>query len=303
MSPPVHMKTRYILLTAAKNEAAYIGGTIASVLQQSIPPIAWHIMDDGSTDQTAQIITDFAEKNPWIQLHHTPAGMKRDFGAQYRAIGEAYRLAATAEFEFVGVLDADITPQSETYYESILGMFSNNPKLGMTGGVVYERRGNDWKARKSNSADSVAGGIQMFRRSCFEQIGGYHPLKYGGSDWLAQIAVMAAGWTVEANPRLPVLHYRPSSSADGKWKGLFRAGLMDAAFDSHPAFELFKCARRTSHPPYLIGSALRFSGYLLWKLFKREILIPEDSATFLRAKQIAKLRSFSKMTALLEESP
>jgi biofilm PGA synthesis N-glycosyltransferase PgaC len=285
------MHNGYILLTAAKNEEAYIGEAIESVLRQTVKPLAWFIMDDGSTDRTAQIVKGFAEANPFIRLHSTGAQSGRSFGSKDVAIKAAYELARPLDFDFVGIQDGDIAPKQDDYYESILGKFQDNPRLGIAGGYIYERKGGVWQCRNGNSEDSVAGGVQMFRRSCFEQIGGYIPLELGGEDWLAQIDARAAGWDVTAYPQYPVLHYRPTSSANGRWQGLFRAGLMDASFGSHPVFEILKCLRRIGGYPPVLGSLVRFSGYMWWSLRVRKPIIRPEQAAYLRREQMAKLRN------------
>jgi glycosyltransferase involved in cell wall biosynthesis len=284
------MQDGYILLTAAKNEEAYIGEAIGSVLRQTIHPLAWFIMDDGSSDRTVEIVRRFAAENPFIRLHSAGSRSQRSFGSQYEAINAAYQLAKPLDFDFVGVHDADIAPEQNDYYESILGKLRQSPRLGITGGYIYERRGGQWRCRSGNSTGSVAGGIQMFRRSCMEQIGGYIPLEHGGSDWLAQIDARVAGWEVVAYTQFPVFHYRPSSSADGKWWGLFRAGLMDGSFGSHPVFEFFKCMRRIGGRPPVLGSATQFSGYVWWNITAGKPIIRPEQAAFLRREQMAKLR-------------
>jgi hypothetical protein len=284
------MQERYILLTAAKNEEAYISKAIESVLRQSILPAAWFIMDDGSTDQTAAVIQSFAAKHSFIRLVSSVSSEGRDFGSQYKAIMAAYDLAESLDFGFIGVQDADIVPERGDYYESILRKFQENPRLGIAGGFIYERQKGIWQCRRSNSRSSVAGGIQMFRRECFDQIGGYMPLNNGGSDWLAQIDAKMRGWEVLACPEQHILHHRPSSSAMGKWRGAFRAGLMDASFGSHPVFEFFKCIRRIPSSPVVIGSVIRFSGYAWWKITGQEPIIGPEQAAFLRTEQVGKLR-------------
>jgi biofilm PGA synthesis N-glycosyltransferase PgaC len=283
------MQNRYVLLTAAKNEASYIGETIESVLKQSIHPIAWFVMDDGSTDDTAAIVRKFAAQHPFIHLHSGGEGQGRNFGSQYKAIRAAYELARHLDFDYVGVQDADIAPQSADYYASILKAFSQDPGLGIAGGYIYERANGNWCCRKGNSTDSVAGGVQLFRRACYEKIDGYKPLKLGGSDWLAQIEARMAGWEAVAFPEYPVYHYRPTSSANGRLRGLFRLGLMDASFGSHLLFEMIKCCRRLGESPPLVGSIIRFSGYLWWRVNAREPLIGSNQVTFLRKKQSAKI--------------
>jgi poly-beta-1,6-N-acetyl-D-glucosamine synthase len=286
------MQTRYVLLTAAKDEEASIGNVIQAVLRQTIRPVAWFIMDDGSSDQTAAIIAKFAAENPFIRLQSAGARGGRNFGSQYKAIMAAYELAKPLEFDFVGVTDADQAPESAEYYESMLGEFARNPRLGIGSGFLYERYSGSeiWESRRANSTDSVAGGTALFRRTCFDQIGGYVPLVYGGSDWLVQIEAKMAGWEIFTRPDLHIFHYRPTSSAGGIWRGMFKAGQMDAAFGSNSLFEFIKCCRRVTTNPYFFGSVVRYCGFLKWKLTGRKPLIRPEAVAFLREEQSAKLR-------------
>jgi len=287
------MQERYVLLTAAKNEEAYITKTIESVLRQSVLPVAWFIMDDGSTDRTATIVEEYASKHPFIKLCSTELDVvKRDFGAKDRAINAGYARAKQMEFDLIGIQDADISPEDNCYYQQVLQLFRDNPRLGIAGGYIYEQSNGVWHSRKSNSMDSVAGGIQMFRRSCFDQIGGFTPLRYGGSDSLTQIDARMMGWEIQTLPGQKILHYRHSSSAEGKLRGFFRAGFMDASFGVHPIFEFFKCGRRITSRPFMIGGATRFLGYIWWKLSGRKPLIQADKIAFLRAEQMSKLKRF-----------
>jgi hypothetical protein len=286
------MNARYILITAAKDEEAYISEVIAAVLRQTVRPLAWFIMDDGSTDRTASIVKRYAVEYPFIHLQSGDPRSGRCFGSQYKAINAAYGLAKSLEFDFMAVQDADQAPDSEDYYQSILEEFRNNPRLGAASGFVYERPNGVWECRPDNSRDSVAASA-VFRKSCFDQIGGYTPLHYGGSDWLMQLDVRMAGWEILTRPDLHLLHYRLTSSAGGLWRGKFRAGLMDASFGSHPLFELFKSCRRLTSHPFVFGSLLRLCGYFCWKFSGRKPLIAPEKVTFLRREQVAKLRSLA----------
>ena len=283
------MKNRYILITAAKDEEACIGDIIESVVRQSVPPVAWFIMDDGSTDQTAAIVERFAAKYPFIRLQSARARGGRNFGSQYKAILAAYELARELEFDFVAVQDADQAPKSEGYYEGILGEFQRNPRLGLASGVIYERPNGRWEFRSENSRDAVAASV-VFRRSCFDELGGYTPLYHGGSDWLIQLQARKLGWELLTRADLHILHYRLSSSAGGIWRGRFRMGLMDASFGSHPLFEFLKCCRRLGTRPVILGSVVRFSGYLWWHLTGRKPLLKAEEVAFLRNDQRAKMR-------------
>ena len=99
-----------------------------------------------------------------------------------------------------------------------------------------------------------------------------------------------AGWETFIRPDLHFLHYRPSSSAGGIWRGTFRKGLMDASFGSHPLFELVKCCRRVTKPPLVLGSAVRFCGFLWWNLNLRKPLLPAETVAYFKegaGRQIA----------------
>jgi poly-beta-1,6-N-acetyl-D-glucosamine synthase len=283
------MKTRYVLLTSARNEEADLETVIASVLRQTVRPLAWFIMDDGSSDRTASIVEQAAASHPFIRLSSTNARGGRNFGSKDKAITAAYALAKSLEFDFVGVLDADTAFAQENYCEAIFEEFDRNERTGIVSGYVYERPHGKWESREGNAEDSVPG-IATFRRECFEQTGGYTPLYYGGADWLIQLDAKMAGWEIKTRPDLHILHYRPTSSAGGILRGMFRAGLMDASFGSDPVFELFKCGRRLLHRPLLIGGLLRWWGYFSWKLSARQALIPAEKVEFLRNEQRAKLR-------------
>jgi biofilm PGA synthesis N-glycosyltransferase PgaC len=289
---PSSMDRRFVLLTAAKDEEAYIGEVIKYVLQQTVTPLAWFIVDDGSSDRTASIIESFAVDYPFICLQSAGSRGGRNFGSQYKAIMAAYELAKSLEFDFVGVVDADQAPEQAEYYESMFQEFDRNPRLGMASGFIYERQSGVWEVRRGNSEDSTAASA-IFRRSCFDQIGGYTPLVYGGSDWLMQLDAKMAGWEIMTRPELRILHYRPTSSAGGIWRGLFRAGMMDASFGSHSIFEFFKCCRRITTHPFLLGSVVRFCGYLWWKITARKPLLNPEKVAFLRKEQLSKLRRWT----------
>ena len=282
------INSQYVLLTAAKDEEACIGEVIQAVLQQTVRPLAWFIMDDGSTDRTALIVRRFAAEHPFIRLQSGDPRSGRCFGSQYKAIHAAYDLAKSLEFDFVAVQDADQAPASADYYRSLLEEFRSNPRLGAASGFVYERPAGVWACRPDNSRDSVAASA-VFRRSCFDGIGGYTPLHYGGSDWLMQLNVRMTGWEIFTRPDLHIHHYRLTSSAGGLWRGKFRAGMMDASFGSHALFEICKSCRRLPSHPFIFGSLLRSCGFFWWKVSGRKPLLTTEQVAFLRREQMAKL--------------
>jgi biofilm PGA synthesis N-glycosyltransferase PgaC len=279
----------YCLLTACKNEVRFIGETIKSMVGQSLRPQIWLILDDGSTDGTADIVLELSKGHEWIRLHRLEAGSQRNFGAQYRAIMRGYEMIQNLSFGFVGVLDADISFECPEYYEKLLAEFDSHPRVGIAGGTICEMDNGVFKERRGNAGWSVAGGVQTFRREVFDAIGGYIPLEYGGSDALAVVMARMKGWETRSLSQLRVLHHRPSSTADGLLRGGFRRGLMDAAFGYHPLFMILKCIRRLTFKPCVVGSLLSLAGYIFYKLKGGRPVIPTEALNFVRKTQMERV--------------
>jgi len=276
----------YCLLTACRNEAGFIGETIRCVINQSLRPRRWIILDDGSTDQTAELVEQLSQGHDWIRLHRLEPRRQRSFGAQYRAIMRGYEMIRHLPFEFVGALDADISFESAEYFRTLLREFGGNPRLGIAGGVICEREKGVFKERRGNVAWSVAGAVQMFRREVFQAIGGYTPLEYGATDALALLMAEMGGWEVRSLAGLRVLHHRPTCAADGRLRGAFRQGLMDAGYGYYPMFAILKYVRRLTFRPYVVGSVLSLAGYCSYKLKGGKPLMPDAALEYLRKVQL-----------------
>ena len=161
----------YALITAAKNEGHDIGRTIESVLAQSTPPVRWVIVDDASTDGTAEVVRSFQSKADWIQLVRKQPSGQRGFASKAAAVETACRMLRGVRYRFIGNLDADVS-MGPSYFEALLREFRNHPGMGICGGVVYEVMTGKI-IPQNTSGNSVAGAVQFFRRECFEAVGGY----------------------------------------------------------------------------------------------------------------------------------
>jgi GT2 family glycosyltransferase len=289
------MPARYVLLSACKNERDYIALCLESVRRQTVPPHAWVIVDDGSSDDTAAIVESFLPSCPYLQLIRLPAGRPRSFGSKDRAIQLAYERVRHLDFELVGVLDTDVSLEAPDYYARVLDAFAADPRLGIAGGYVYERQGGEWRPRPINTPWSVAGCVQLFRRECFDAIGGFVPLEFGGSDTLTELQLRMQGWETRSLPGLPVHHYRSTSSAGGLLRGYYRLGLLDASFGSHPLFMAVKCLRRIPYRPWGIGAAALLAGYVGYHLRDGRLLIPEPVSRHLRQEQLARLAGLLRL--------
>jgi biofilm PGA synthesis N-glycosyltransferase PgaC len=281
----------YVLVTAAYNECAVIERTINSIGAQTVKPHRWIIVSDGSTDGTDDVVKKYAVEYDFIQLHRISEDHPRNFLAQVHAINSGLSLLKDLDYSFVGNMDADITLEPD-YFAQLLNKFSQDCKLGLGGGAIYERCADEsFKERKGNSVRSVAHACQLFRRQCFEEIGGaYLPLPYGGPDTHAEIVARMRNWRVASFADLKVFHHRRTGSVGGVLRGWFRQGKMDYSLGTLPLFEAFKLARRLLLKPYLIGSITRLGGFLDSYRRGEERSVPEEVVLHYRHEQRHRLR-------------
>lgn len=285
-------RSSYILLSAVKDEGAHLRTILTAVVTQSVPPLRWYITDDGSTDQSLDILREFAHRHPFIYVKENPRREGRNWAAKDRAVNENYRLACAElgdAFDFVGVQDGDISPVNSDFFELLLAEAAKEESVGVLGGVVYELRKERWQPRPCNALDSASGSA-FFRRAAFEAAGGYLPLEYGGSDWLIQVDAGRAGFAVKVVPECVLHHYHRTNQSTVR--GAFKAGLMDASLGSDFLFELFKCARRLGHAPFGLPGVLRLAGYAYYRATRRPFLVGPERYTYLRSYQRAKIAKF-----------
>ena len=278
----------YVLITPARNEEAYLEKTIEAVLAQTIRPKKWIIVSDGSVDRTDEIAASYARNHNFILVLRVGAGQQKDFGSKVRAFQAGYDQLPNENFGFVGNLDADVSFAPD-YYQQVLERLRANPRLGIAGGIIQERIGDQFISQRI-SLNSVAGAVQLFRRECFEAIGGYIPMKFGGIDAAAEIMARMHGWMVQTFPEIPVRHHRRVSTGQATvFRARFRQGMTNYLLGYHPLFQLLSCLYRTVDRPYLVGSALLLLGYG-WSWIRRERRpIPREVVEFLRAEQRARM--------------
>ncbi|OHB67112.1 MAG: hypothetical protein A2Y76_15605 [Planctomycetes bacterium RBG_13_60_9] len=288
---------RYAIITPAHNEAGYVRLTIKSVIRQTILPRRWVIVDDGSTDDTPEIIKSYADRYGFVQCVRRARDEGRTyFASNVYAIMEGVRLLRDQLFEFLAILDADITLPVD-YYEQILARFGADPRLGVASGI-YENLVDGELEKVLNDRRSTPKAIQVFRRACFEQIGGYVPLKYGGEDTCACVMARMAGWKSWSFPELKVIHHRPTGmgSARDILHVRFRQGLCEYGLATHPLFMIVKSLRRcVLERPWVVGGILRLAGYSYGYLRRERRQLPSEVARYLRREQFGRIFSLNRM--------
>jgi glycosyltransferase involved in cell wall biosynthesis len=290
------MSLSYVLITPAHNEAGFIEKTLQSVVSQTVLPARWVIVDDGSTDGTAQIVSRYAESHPWIRIHHLAKDAERSFGGKAVAFNTGWRLVQDLEYELIGNLDGDISFGPD-FFEFLLERFEEDPELGV-GGTVFEEEGYCSATDSFEGQNHVAGGCQLFRRQCLQDVGGYVVHKRGGIDWIAVTTARMLGWKTRSFREKSFFHYRRMGTADrGRFAAAFSYGEKDYYLGGHPLWQVIRCTYRAFKRPYLVEGLALGAGYVWAALRGLERPISPELVRFHRKEQMAKLRAIFKRLA------
>ena len=279
---------RYVLITPAHNEEAFIEKTLDSMSAQTLLPEQWIIVDDGSSDRTAEIIQRYARRFSWIQLVQRPPRLDRSFAGKVQAFNAGLEHVQSVSFEVIGNLDADLSFEPD-YLEFLIQKFAEDPRLGVAGTPFTEDDGYDSARHSFEGENHVAGGCQLFRRRCFEDVGGYIPNPAGGVDWIAVTTARMKGWRTRSFPQKRFHHYRPLGTAGRSGMAAsFSYGEKDYYLGGSPLWQLFRVAYRATKQP-LDGFAL-LVGYCWAALRRMKRAVPPELMTFHRREQMNKLK-------------
>jgi poly-beta-1,6-N-acetyl-D-glucosamine synthase len=281
----------YVLITPAYNEGRFIGKMIEGVLAQTRRPLRWVIVDDGSTDNTWEIIRHYADQAGYIDAcqRQRKAG-ETYYGSNVYAIFQAVDRVKDLAFDYLAVLDADMILSPE-YYEEIFRRFEANPELGIATGTYIEEIGGRWLEALIDR-HSTPKALQVFRRACYEQIGGYVPCPNGGEDTYTEIMARMHGWQTWSFPELQAIHQRPVGTGDGKslLRAKFKQGVTDYCLGTHPVFMLAKCLRRClREKPHGSAGLARLAGFVSGYLMRKERQIVDDARRYVRKEQMTRL--------------
>jgi poly-beta-1,6-N-acetyl-D-glucosamine synthase len=232
----VHPK--YAIVTPVRDEEAYIGVMIDSVVTQTIPPSMWIIVDDGSNDRTPTIVEDYARRFDVIRLLRLPTRDRRLPGGE-EAIPSALQLLDVSKFDYLARFDADLL-FSPDYIEGIMNEFRSDPKLGIAGGGLYIDRNGQLELERDPEYH-VRGALKMYRRECFESIGGL--TTQIGWDTIDEVSAWTKGWRSRSFYELKVIHRRPTGDGIEAGRVYRERGKAEYLTCSHPLFVLAKALR------------------------------------------------------------
>lgn len=280
-------RLRYLLISVVRDEEAYLGETIRSVLAQTIRPIAWFIRDDGSTDRTSAILAAAARENPWIRVTRVERGIDRDSGsATSRGFNQMLPEARSLSPDLVVMLDGDVGFDPD-YFQRLLAAMDADPRMGIVGGRALEpHRDGTWGLVRI-PAYHVHGATKVYRLACLDDIG----LLIQGPGWdtVDLIRARLAGWKTRSLPDVRFRHLRVTGKASGRLSNLRVKGLAAYRIGYLPLFALLRSIRNMVRPPFVIGGIAFMLGYLDGcRLRPPRILRPDEIAGF-RREQIRAL--------------
>jgi glycosyltransferase involved in cell wall biosynthesis len=279
----------YVLVTPARNEARFLEATIASVVAQTVRPRAWVVVSDGSTDGTDEIVRRAAAAHPFIELVRMPERRERHFAGKVHAFNAGYARVRGQAYDAIGSLDADISFDAD-YFAFLLAKLQADPTLGLVGTPF--QNGRTTYDYRFVSQQHVSGACQLFRRACFEAIGGYVPVKTGGVDHIAVITARMRGWKTRTFTERVCHHHRELGAAQhGALGARFRDGVLDYLLGSHPLWELFRTAYQTTRSPRLVGGLALLAGYVSAMARRLERPVSPELVAFRRREQMQRLRA------------
>jgi len=299
----------YALITPARNEVAFIEGTIQAVVAQTARPVRWVIVSDGSTDGTDDIVRRYAEEHSWIELLRMPERRDRQFAAKAHAFNAGYdRIRASGvAYDVIGNLDADITFAPD-YFSFLLSQFQRFPKLGVAGTPFVEdpaKMNTHTYAHRFAQLEHVSGACQMFRRECFEQVGGYIPIKGGAIDWIAVTTARMKGWQTRTFPEKVCLHHRQlGTGTHGTLGTRFHYGRKAWYVGGHPLWETLRGFFQMREWPWILGGLWFLGGYFWAGLTRMHRPVSLELIAFHRSEQMARLkRSFGRLLPAPSRNP
>lgn len=280
---------KYALITPARNEEAYIGNTIKSVVSQTVLPLKWIIVSDGSTDRTDDIVRGYLNSHPWIELLRLPDRRDRQFSAKVSCFNAGYMQLKQVQYDVIGNLDADVSFE-EQYFEFLIERFRLDSTLGVAGTPFIEDRYSSANDSFEGEAH-VAGGCQLFRRECFEDIGGYVSHRSGGIDWMAVTTARMKGWKTRSFKEKFFHHHRGLGTAESNLIGsFFSYGLKDYYLGGHPLWEVVRVMYQMTRRPIVVGGIALLAGYSYAFLSQMQRPVSPDLMKFHRREQMEKLR-------------
>ena len=209
---------KFYIVIPSHNEAAFIGQTLKSLSKQTMQPKKLVVVDDQSSDATAQVVKDYADRFPFISLVSTTSSEAHLPGSKVIKAFNHGLNHLDENYDIICKFDADLI-FPENYLETISRHFKEDPKVGMAGGFCHLEKAGNWQLENLTGKDHIRGALKAYRKACFEDIGGLKPSM--GWDTVDELLAQFHGWKIKTDASLAVKHLRPTGftyNKAAKWK-------------------------------------------------------------------------------------
>jgi biofilm PGA synthesis N-glycosyltransferase PgaC len=271
---------RYIVISPVKDEEKFVETTIHAVINQTVRPALWVIVDDGSRDTTPEILSRYPATFHWIRVLRIDRDAARLPGpGVIRAFSAGYRTVSEMDFDFVVKLDCDLDFPRH-YFEQLLARFERDERLGIAAGLCMERSKRGWYPSSGPQYHAV-GASKMVRARCFEEIGGFIPSR--GWDTIDEIRAQLAGWRTRHFAELKIYHLKLEGSGIGLVPTCAMQGEIHYLVGGGTLFFLLKVAHRMLlGEPFLLGGLAMLYGFLRATVSRKQRLVSAAEAQFYR---------------------
>lgn len=287
-------KSAYVIISPIRDEEKYIEKTISSIISQTILPAEWVIVNDGSKDNTEEIIRQAAHNYEWIKVINKK---DRGFTEVGRGVVESFyeglKNLVIKDWDYLVKLDGDISVENN-FFETLLKRFYDNDMLGIAGSTCYVLENGILKEEKMPVFHPTAA-ARMYRRRCYDDIGGIPQTL--GWDTIDLVRAQINGWTTERFTDLKIVHFRKMASRNGLWEGKIRTGRNFYITGYHPLFLIFRSIYRITERPFFIESLGVIYGYLKAMFKQLPLVVTQEEKKFLRHQQLCRLFGFKNIFA------
>jgi poly-beta-1,6-N-acetyl-D-glucosamine synthase len=281
-----------VIISPVRDESALIEKTLQSMVLQSIKPLEWILVDDGSTDRTAEIIERYSSQYPFIRLVTIKdRGFRKLGGGVIAAFKYGLSQISSKNYQYIAKLDGDMS-FGPHYLEIMFNAFEEDPKLAAVSGKVYRPEGEKF-VEELTIDEHVAGQFKLYRWAAFCDIGGFvEEVMWDGID--VHMAQMK-GWKTMSfeDDRARLIHHRLMGSSDKNvLRGRLRWGRGIYFMGYHPLYALASGIYRMREKPLIIGGALILLGYLKAAVQRIPQYENKEFKEYLQNWQMSKLKSW-----------
>ncbi len=277
---------KYYIVIPAHNEETFMALTLQSLVEQTILPTKAVIVNDNSTDTTAEIVLAYAQKHPWISLVNKTSDTIHLPGSKVIQAFQKGLETLDDNYDLIVKADADLIFPSH-YFETVIRHFQSDDTIGMVGGFAYIKKSGGWILENLTDKDHIRGAFKAYRKATFQQIGGLKPAM--GWDTVDELLCKFYNWKVVTDETLKVKHLKPTGANYNK-TARYKQG---EAFYSL-GYGFFITAIASLKLAVRKGKPLLFLDYIkgFWKAksAKSPLLVTKEQAQFIRNYRWKKMK-------------